>query len=138
MANIKSVQEKELAEYNKKLQIAQAEYTTYKVALKAGNKKKLLDILGNIKKTSEEKIEKLEKELKEVKLEGQRYQVVLAQTNSAKIKELTARLTSESKAKELAINKQIKQEIAKGDAAIKAVELNTKSILQKKKIKRKK
>ena len=40
MASQTSLLEKELAEHKKKLSLAQAEYTTYKVALKAGGKKK--------------------------------------------------------------------------------------------------
>lgn len=130
--------EKELSEYKKKLQIAIAEYTTFKVALKAGNKRKLLDILGQIKKKSDLEIEKLGKDLKEIKIQGQKYQTLLAQTNSAKIKKLTARLTSEAKAKELALNKKINQEIAKSEAAKKAAELNNKNEISKEKERAKK
>lgn len=137
LADTKKFEEKELAEQKKKLKIVMAEYTTYKIALKAGNKKKLLDILGEIKKKSEEEIEKLGKELKQVKLEGQRYQVVLSQTNSAKIKELTAKLSSEAKAKELNLNKEISAAIAKGDAAVKAEELNSKADIEREKAKAK-
>ena len=129
----KAVLEKDLDEYKKKLQIAQAEYTTYKVALKAGGKKKLLDILGQIKKKAEENLERLEKELKEVKLEGHMMKLSLEKIHSDKLHSLDRKLLAESRAKQLAIKKQIQKETSKGEAALKAAQMNSQEEIKREK-----
>jgi hypothetical protein len=128
-----SLLEKELAEHKKKLSLAQAEYTTYKVALKAGGKKKLLDILGNIKKEAEEKLVRLEKELKAVKLDGHMMKITLEKTHSDKLHALDKKLLAESRARQLDIKKQIQKETARGEAAVKAAQMNSKAKIEREK-----
>lgn len=125
-----ALNEKELAEHQKRLKMAQAETTTTKVAIKAAGKKKLLDILGNIKKTNEEILAKLEKELKEEKLNGQMLKLVLEKEHSEKLQKLDKRLLAESRAKQLNMKKEIQKEIARGEAAIKAAQMKSKAEIE--------
>lgn len=125
--------EKILAEYNKKLELTKAEYTTYKVALQAGNKKKLLDVLDSIRRDSEKKIAQLKKKLKAEKSKFEAMKIQLEKTHSEKIKALNAKLEGESKAKQMAIKKLIAKETSRGLAAIKAAQLKSKMKIAKEK-----
>ena len=138
LSDEKIILERELAEYQKRLKLAKAEFSTYKIAIKAASKKKLLDVLRSIRKVHEGKLLILEKDLKSEVMKGHALKLKLEQTHSEKVKQLNKKLLSESQAKQLVIKKKIEKVKSKGEEEIKKAQMNSKLQIESEKAKARK
>ena len=126
VAKLKTVEGKHVAALQKKLKLAKIEYATYKSALKAASKNKLLQILATLKKKFEDDVEKLKAELKEEHVNAVKYKMEMAKATTESLRALKKKLLAQSKAKSLEYKKKIEMATAQGAAAIKAAELGHK------------
>lgn len=126
VTNLKTIEGKNLAAMKKKLKLAKIEYATYKAALKAANKKKILSILATLRKKFEDDVEKLQAALKQEHLNAVKYKMEMAKATSESLRALKKKLLAESKAKSLEYTKKLAQAQAQGAAALKAAKLRHK------------